>query len=159
MLLDQLDHTPPFCWFAGLIPDDLIWDPTNFTKNSKRVLTEQVMGRYLEKTIRALEIKPLLSNEHFSVDVILLQAWLIHASLERINGQSDPLLPPSGPSENFGAPKQGKSGRKEISASSNSATRPTAPASIRTHYRAENPIPIQHCPVTGGTCSYTTAKH
>jgi hypothetical protein len=66
------------------------------------------MGRFLEKLMAAPEVKPLLSDEHFSVDGTLLQAWASHASLERIDGQDDPPPPPSGPGEGFGQPKEGK---------------------------------------------------
>jgi len=66
------------------------------------------MGRFLKKLMAAPEVKPLLSDEHFSVDGTLLQAWASHASLERIDGQDDPLPPPSGPGEGFGALKPGK---------------------------------------------------
>ena len=63
------------------------------------------MGRFLEKLMGAAEVKPLLSNEHLSVDGTLLQAWASHASLERIDGEDDPLPPPAGPGEGFGAPR------------------------------------------------------
>lgn len=63
------------------------------------------MGRILEKLMGATAVKPLLSNEHFSLDGTLLQAWVSHASLERIDGEDDPLPPPSGPGEGFGSPK------------------------------------------------------
>jgi len=66
------------------------------------------MGKFLEKLMGAPEVKPLLSNDHFSVDGTLLQAWASHASLERIDGQDDPPPPPSGPGEGFGQPKVGK---------------------------------------------------
>ena len=66
------------------------------------------MGRLLDKLMAAAEVKPLLSDEHFSVDGTLLQAWASHASLERIDGQEDPPPPPSGPGEGFGQPKAGK---------------------------------------------------
>ena len=66
------------------------------------------MGLFLEKLMGAPEVKPLLSDEHFSVDGTLLQAWASHASLKRINGQEDPPPPPTGPGEGFGAPKEGK---------------------------------------------------
>jgi hypothetical protein len=66
------------------------------------------MGKFLEKLMDAPEVKPLLSDEHFSVDGTLLQAWASHASLERIDGQEDPPPPPSGPGEGFGAPKEGR---------------------------------------------------
>ena len=45
------------------------------------------MGSFLEKLMGAPEVKPLLSDEHFSVDGTLLQAWASHACLERIDGQ------------------------------------------------------------------------
>ena len=44
------------------------------------------MGRFLDKLMGVPEVKPLLSDEHFSVDGTLLQAWASHASLERIDG-------------------------------------------------------------------------
>ena len=65
------------------------------------------MGRFLEKLMGAPEVKPLLSDEHFSIDGTLLQAWASHASLERSDGQEDSPPPPSGPGEGFGQPKAG----------------------------------------------------
>ena len=55
-------------WFVGLSPDDPIWHPTTFTKYRERLLNDQVMGRFLEKLMSAPEVKPLFSDEHFSVD-------------------------------------------------------------------------------------------
>ncbi|CAK6688276.1 hypothetical protein IFHNHDMJ_00370 [Synechococcus sp. CBW1107] len=108
LLLEQLHYNLLYRWFVGLSPDDPIWHPTTFTKNRERLLNDDVMGRFLEKLMGAPEVKPLLSDEHFSVDGTLLQAWASHASLERIDGQDDPPPPPSGPGEGFGAPKPGK---------------------------------------------------
>jgi transposase len=108
LLLEQLDYNLLFRWFVGLSPDDPIWHPTTFTKNRERLLNEQVMSRFLEKLMAAPEVKPLLSNEHFSVDGTLLQAWASHASLERIDGEDDPPPPPSGPGEGFVATKGGR---------------------------------------------------
>ena len=108
LLLEQLHYNLLFRWFVGLSPDDPIWHPTTFTKNRERLLNEEVMGRFLEKLMGAPEVKPLLSDEHFSVDGTLLQAWASHASLERIDGEDDPPPPPSGPGEGFGAPKPGR---------------------------------------------------
>ena len=107
LLLEQLHYNLLFRWFVGLTPDDSIWHPTTFTKNRDRLLNGQVMGKFLEKPMGAPEVKPLLSNEHFSVDGTLLQALASHASLERIDGRDDPPPPPAGPGEGFGAPKGG----------------------------------------------------
>ena len=66
------------------------------------------MGRFLEKLMAAPEVKPLFSDEYFSVDGTLLQAWASHASLERIDGEEDLPPPPSGPGLGFGQLKEGK---------------------------------------------------
>jgi hypothetical protein len=96
MLIEQLDYNLLFRWFAGLNPDDPVWHPTTFTKNRDRLLYEQVMGKFLEKLKGAPDVKPLLSDEHFSVDGTLLRAWALHSSLERIDGSVDDPPPPSG---------------------------------------------------------------
>jgi transposase len=108
LLLEQLHYNLLFRWFVGLSPDDAIWHPTTFSKNHYRLLNDDVMGLFLEKLMGAPEVKPLLSNEHFSVDGTLLQAWASHASLKRIDGQEDLPPPPTRPGEGFGAPKEGK---------------------------------------------------
>lgn len=79
----------------------------NSPMNRVRLLNEQVMGRFLEKLMAAPEVKALLSNEHFSVEGTLLQAWASHASLERIDGEDDLPPPPSGPGEGLGEAKTG----------------------------------------------------
>jgi transposase len=107
-LLEQLHYNLLFRWFVGLSPDDPIWHPTTFTKNRERLLNKDVMGAFLENLMGSPEVKPLLSEEHFSVDGTLLAAWASHASLKRIDGKEDPPPPSSGPGEGFGAPKEGK---------------------------------------------------
>jgi transposase len=115
LLLEQLNYNLLFRWFVGLSPDDPIWHPTTFTKNRERLLNDAVMGRFLERLMGAPEVQPLLSDEHFSVDGTLLQAWASHASLERIDGQDDDPPPPSsGPGEGFGAPKEGKRAKSDF---------------------------------------------
>ena len=101
LLLEQLNYNLLFRWFVGLSPDDPIWHPTTFTKNRERLLNEQIMERFLEKLMGAPEVKPLLSDEHFSVDGTLLQAWASHASLERIDGEEDPTAAAIRPRRGF----------------------------------------------------------
>jgi hypothetical protein len=121
------------------------------------LLNEQVMGRFLEKLMGAPEVRKLLSDEHFSMDGTLLQAWASHASLERIDRQDDSPPPPSGPGEGFGAPKPGKKrakgdcrGIKLSNETHRSGTDPTRCSAV-------NPRPIQRYPATGATYSWTTA--
>ena len=158
LLLEQLQYNLLFRWFVGLGPDDPIWHPTTFTKNRERLLNEELMERFLNKVMAAPEVQPLLSDEHFSVDGTLLQAWASHASLERIDGQDDPPPPPSGPGEGFGQPKDGKKRAKgDFRAASSSATRPTAPQPIRTRCWPASPMPTPPSRATGDMCSWTTA--
>ena len=77
LLLEQLHYNLLFRWFVGLSPDDPIWHPTTFTKNRERLLNEEIMGRFLKKLMGAPEVKPLLSDEHFSVDGTLLFHWFM----------------------------------------------------------------------------------
>lgn len=59
------------------------------------------MGRFLDKLMGAPEVKPLLSDEHFSLDGTLLQAWASYASLKPIDGEDNSLPPYSGAAEVF----------------------------------------------------------
>ena len=63
--------------------------PTTFTKNRDCLLNERVMGRFLEMLMGASDVKPLLSEGHFSVDGTLQQLRASHASLKQIDGQNE----------------------------------------------------------------------
>jgi hypothetical protein len=132
--LDRLN--PTFCRLYALegrpsVPSDHIWPPADFvyTKNRDRLLNDDVMGLFLEKLMGAPEVKPLLSDEHFSVDGTLLQAWASHASLKRIDGQggSSPSAPWALARDSV-LPKRARSGQKATFAASSSAqlSRPCA---------------------------------
>jgi hypothetical protein len=108
LLLEQLNYNLLFRWFVGLSPDDPIWHPTTLSKNRERLLNKEVMGAFLDTLMGLPEVKPMLSDEHFSVDGTLLKAWASHASLERIDGKEDPPPLPTSPGEGFGPPKEGK---------------------------------------------------
>ena len=62
----------------GLSPNDPLWYPKTFIKNRERLLNDDVMGRFLEKLMGAPKVKPLLSDEHLSVDGTLLLALASH---------------------------------------------------------------------------------
>jgi transposase len=109
MLIEQLDYNLLFRWFVGLNPDDPVWHPTTFTKNRDRLLNEELMAKFLELLLASLDVKPLLSSEHFSVDGTLLRAWASHSSLQRIEGIDDDPSPPSG-GNGFGP--EGRKGKK-----------------------------------------------
>jgi transposase len=74
-LMEQLDYNLLFRWFVGLNMDDAIWDVTVFTKNRERLLRGEVAERLLLAVVEQAHAKRLLSEEHFTVDGTLIQAW------------------------------------------------------------------------------------
>ena len=88
-LMEQLDYNLLYRWFVGLSPDDPIWDPTTFTKNRDRLQTGAVFAKFMSKLLNHPEVKPLLSDEHFSVDGTLIEAWASHKSFRPKDGSGD----------------------------------------------------------------------
>jgi transposase len=78
LLMEQLDYNILFRWFVGLELDEPIWDPTVFTKNRDRLLTQAVAQRFFELIVA--QATPWLSDEHFTVDGTLIEAWVSHKS-------------------------------------------------------------------------------
>ncbi len=80
--IEQLDYNLLFRWFVGLSPDDRVWDATTFTKNRERLQQGEVFDRFMAKLLGHPKVKPLLSDEHFSVDGTLIEAWASHKSFK-----------------------------------------------------------------------------
>ena len=85
-LMEQLDYNLLYRWFVGLSPDDPVWDPTTFTKNRERLQRGEVFEAFMMKLLNHPEVKPLLSDEHFSVDGTLIEAWASHKSFRPKDG-------------------------------------------------------------------------
>ena len=81
-LMEQLDYNPLYRWFVGLSPDDAVWDATTFTKNRERLQQGDVFNRFMEMLLHHKDVTPLLSDEHFSVDGTLIEAWAGHKSFK-----------------------------------------------------------------------------
>jgi transposase len=81
-LMEQLDYNLLFRWFVGLSPDDRVWDATTFTKNRERLQRGDVFQKFMSKLLDHPKVKPLLSDEHFSVDGTLIEAWASHKSFK-----------------------------------------------------------------------------
>jgi transposase len=88
-LMEQLDYNLLFRWFVGLSPDDPVWDATSFTKNRERLQQGQVFDKFMAKLLDQPEVKPLLSDEHFSVDGTLIEAWASHKSFKPKDADKD----------------------------------------------------------------------
>ena len=74
-LMEQIDFNLLFRWFVGLGMDEAAWDPTVFTKNRDRLLQGEVSQRLLAAVVEQARAQSLLSEEHFTVDGTLLEAW------------------------------------------------------------------------------------
>jgi transposase len=87
MLMQQLDYNLLFRWFVGLNMDEPVWDATVFSKNRQRLLDGNIAQAFLRKVLDQARQKSLLSNEHFTVDGTLLEAW---ASVKSYQKRDDP---------------------------------------------------------------------
>ena len=85
-LMEQLDYNLLYRWFVGLSPDDPVWDPTTFTKNRERLRRGDVFQKFMTRLLNHPQVKPLLSDEHFSVDGTLIEAWASHKSFRPKDG-------------------------------------------------------------------------
>jgi transposase len=92
-LIEQLDYNLLFRWFVGLEMDDEVWDVTVFTKNRERLIDGEVSQGLLASVLVQAGENNLLSEEHFTVDGTLIQAWAAARSFEE---KSDPPKPGAG---------------------------------------------------------------
>jgi transposase len=74
-LMEQMNYNLLYRWFVGLNPDDAVWDATVFTKNRERLLQGEIAQRLLEAVLEQARAHDLLSEEHFTVDGTLIEAW------------------------------------------------------------------------------------
>ena len=74
-LMEQMQYNLLFRWFVGLGIDDPVWVPTVFTKNRDRLLNTDIARKFLAAILANKAVAPLLSDEHFSVDGTLIEAW------------------------------------------------------------------------------------
>jgi transposase len=95
MLMEQLDYNLLFRWFVGLNMDDSVWDVTVFTKNRERLLDGDIAEAFFQAVLRQARERNLLSDEHFTVDGTLLEAWASLKSFQRKDGK--PMAPPDDP--------------------------------------------------------------
>ena len=75
LLMEEMDYNLLFRWFVGLNADDEVWDPTTFSKNRDRLLQADVAKEFLERVVAQASAQGLTSDEHFTVDGTLLEAW------------------------------------------------------------------------------------
>jgi transposase len=107
MLMEQLDYNLLFRWFVGLSMDDPIWDPTTFSKNRDRLLSGEIAQLFFEQVLAQARDRGLTSDEHFTVDGTLVEAWASVKSFKRKDGsEQEPPDDPGNPTVNFHGEKR-----------------------------------------------------
>jgi transposase len=115
-LMEQLDYNLLFRWFVGLSMDAPVWDATVFSKNRDRLIEGEIAAKFLAALLSQDRIKMLMSEEHFSVDGTLLDAWASMKSFRPRNGAGDSSASPAG--RNAGRDFRGERRSNETHASS-----------------------------------------
>jgi transposase len=87
LLMEQLGYNLLFRWFVGLGMDDEVWDVTVFTKNRERLLAGEIADEFFEQVVKQARAAGLFSDEHFTVDGTLIEAW---ANRRSFHPKSDP---------------------------------------------------------------------
>ena len=90
MLMEQLNYNLLFRWFVGLNMDDGVWDATVYSKNRDRMLKADVAGLFFQAVVEEARVAGLMSDEHFSVDGTLIEAWASQKSFQRKDGDNKP---------------------------------------------------------------------
>jgi transposase len=107
LLVEEMDYNLLFRWFVGLNADDEVWDATTFTKNRDRLLEADVAKEFLAHVVAQAGAKGLTSDEHFTVDGTLLEAWASVKSFQPKEGkQPPPPDDPGNPTVNFRGEKR-----------------------------------------------------
>jgi transposase len=107
LLMEEIDYSILFRWFIGMNLDDQVWDPTTFTKNRERLLDADVAKAFLTEVVREAKAKGWTSDEHFTVDGTLLEAWASLKSFQpKERKPSEPPDDPGNPTVNFHGEKR-----------------------------------------------------
>ena len=121
LLVEEIDYNILFRWFVGLNLDDEVWDATVFTKNRDRLLEAEVAKEFLSLVVEQARGKGWASDEHFTVDGSLLEAWASTKSFQPKNKKKG-SLPPDDP----GNPTVDYRGEKRSNATHESKSDPEA---------------------------------
>src|SRR5438874_5626908 len=101
LLMEQLDYNLLFRWFVGLEMDDPVWNATVFTKNRERLLGGEIARAFFDRVVAEARERGRLSDEHFTIDGTLVEAWASLKSFKRKD--APPALPddPGNPTVDF----------------------------------------------------------
>jgi transposase len=120
MLMEQLEYNLLFRWFVGLNVDEPVWVPTVFSKNRDRLMEGEVAQKFFDRILEQAQAANLTSDEHFSVDGTLIEAWASQKSFQPKD------QPPQPPPDDPGNPTINFRGEKRSNDTHESKTDPDA---------------------------------
>jgi transposase len=88
MLIEQLQYNLLFRWFVGMEMDETVWNHAVYSKNRERLLNEEIAESFFQRVLE--RAKPYMSDEHFTVDGTLIEAWASHKSFRPKDGSGKP---------------------------------------------------------------------
>jgi transposase len=106
LLMEEIDYSLLFRWFVGMNLDEPVWDVTVFTKNRDRLLDADVAREFLSEVVKQAQANNLTSDEHFTVDGTLIDAWASLKSFQRKGEQNTPPDDPGNPTVDFHGEKR-----------------------------------------------------
>ncbi len=104
--MEEIDYSILYRWFVGLNLDEQVWDATSFTKNRDRLLEAAVAKEFLAQVVERARAAGLISDEHFTVDGTLLEAWASLKSFQAKDKQNAPPDDPGNPTVDFHGQKR-----------------------------------------------------
>lgn len=135
LLVEELDYNLLYRWFVGLSADEPVWERSTFSKNRDRLMAGDIGRKFFNRVLDQARVAGLTSDEHFSVDGTLIDAWASQKSFRRKDGSDDDN--PNGPGRNAGRNFQGETRSNDTHAST---TDPEARM-----YRKSNAHPARLC--------------
>ncbi|MGH6629141.1 MAG: IS5 family transposase [Burkholderiales bacterium] len=119
LLMEELNYNLLFRWFVGLSMDERMWDHSTFSQNRDRLFNQDVARLFFQRIKSLAEWSEYASNEHFSVDGTLIDAWASHKSFVKKDGGEPPEDGTRNPDADF-------KGEKRSNATHQSTTDPEA---------------------------------
>jgi len=106
LLMEEIDYSVLYRWFVGMNLDEPVWDVTVFTKNRDRLLDGDVAREFLCEVVKQAQARNLTSDEHFTVDGTLIEAWASLKSFQRKDKKDTPPDDPGNPTVDFHGEKR-----------------------------------------------------
>ncbi len=106
LLMEEIDYSVLYRWFVGMNLDEPVWDATVFTKNRDRLLDGDVAREFLCEVVKQAQAQGLTSDEHFTVDGTLIEAWASLKSFQAKDGKKTPPDDPGNPTVDFHGEKR-----------------------------------------------------